>query len=237
MGVAALVLPMLPGLVWLFIVYRTDRYEPEPKRVVLATFALGVLSTAPALLGELACDRVFPFLHTLDAADGGGAIDPLQIAAACFFVIGPLEELVKFTAVRAFVYRSPEFNEPLDGIIYAAAAALGFASVENVFYVVDFTGGSLRLNWETLGVRAFLSLPGHVIFATTWGAALGRRKFDPRAPVVSRLALASLLHGLYDFLLLYPPTHVLIVLYMFLLAPGVVRQIRTLRAASPFAPG
>jgi RsiW-degrading membrane proteinase PrsW (M82 family) len=157
------------------------------------------------------------------------------MAIGCFLVIGPAEELAKFLAVRLFVYRNKEFNEPLDGIIYAAAAALGFASLENVLYVIDWHTGHVQ--WGALGIRSLFALPGHVIFSTTWGYALGRKKFDVSYRVWPMVLLAALLHGLYDFLLIYKPLSPLIWLYMSLMVPIIVRQIRLLRAESPFAPG
>jgi RsiW-degrading membrane proteinase PrsW (M82 family) len=226
---------MIPGVIWLWIIYRTDWYEPEPKRLVLATFALGVLAIGPAFAGERLLGMVYPFLGYIEQASvtRSGAAIPMLIG--CFLVIGPCEEIAKFLAVRLFVFRHKEFNEPLDGIIYAAAAALGFASLENVLYVIDWHTG--HVHWGTLGVRSLLALPGHVIFATMWGYALGRQKFDASYRVWPMVALAALLHGLYDFLIMFGPTRPLILLYMSLMAPIIVRQIRLLRAESPFAPG
>ena len=235
MGFAALIVPMIPGVIWLWIIYKTDWYEPEPKRLVLATFALGIVAIAPAFGAETLVGKVYPFLRYMEAATATGITAPIPTAIGCFLVIGPCEEIAKFLAVRLFVYRNKEFNEPLDGIIYAAAAALGFASLENMLYVVDWHTGHVQ--WGALGIRSLLALPGHVIFATTWGYALGRQKFDPKFRVWPMVALAALLHGLYDFLLMYRPTQPLILLYMSLMVPIIVRQIRLLRAESPFAPG
>jgi RsiW-degrading membrane proteinase PrsW (M82 family) len=222
-------------LAWLVLIYRTDRYQPEPKRLVAITFVLGLLSILPAVVCERAAGLLYPFLAAIEQADAAACNDPVPLAIACFLVIGPAEELFKFLAVRLYAYRTPDFDEPLDGVIYASAAALGFASLENVVYVVDFQHGG-TIHWVRLGLRSFLALPGHVIFAATWGAALGRRRFDPSHRVWPRVGLAALLHGLYDFVLIYPPTRPAIVLYMSLMVPVLVRQIRTLRAASPFQP-
>jgi RsiW-degrading membrane proteinase PrsW (M82 family) len=238
MGLAALIVPILPGVIWLYLLYRTDKYEPEPKRLVALTFLLGVVSIVPAFFGERFGDRIYPYLRAVDAvasASPSMTINPVALAIGCFLIIGPCEELAKFLAVRLVMFRSREFNEPLDGIIYASAAALGFGSLENVFYVIDFTGGP-HVRWGMLGMRAFLALPGHVIFACAWGVALGRAKFDPRYRVWPRLLLAMGLHGLYDFLLMVPPLRPLIILYMTLMVPVLWRQIRTLRDESPFAP-
>ncbi len=238
MILASLIVPILPSLIWLWIIYRTDRYEPEPKRLVLLTFALGAVAILPAFIGERMGEHLYPFLRQLDqaaSARSGGGIDPLPLAIGCFLVIGPCEELAKFLAVRLFIYRHREFDEPLDGIIYSAAAALGFASFENILYVVDFQNG-FHVRWSMLGVRSFLALPGHVLFAATWGYALGRAKFSPRYRVWPRLLFAAGLHGLYDFLLMFPPTRPLIVLYMSLMVPVLLREIRVLREESPFSP-
>jgi protease PrsW len=235
MHFAALVVPMIPGVIWLWIFYRTDWYEPEPKRLVLATFGLGVLAIVPAFAAERLAGMVYPFLEHMEQAAAAGTTTAWPAFIGCFLVVGPCEEISKFLAVRLFIFRHREFNEPLDGIIYAAAAALGFASLENVLYVIDWHTG--HVHWGTLGVRSLLALPGHVIFATTWGYALGRQKFDPSYRVWPMVAAAALLHGLYDFLLMYGPTRPLILLYMSLMVPVIVRQIRLLRADSPFAPG
>jgi protease PrsW len=235
MGWAAVVVPMIPGVIWLWIFYRTDLYEPEPKRLVLATFGLGVLAILPAFGGERLIGMAYPFLEHIERAAQSGNDSAWPMLVGCFFIIGPCEELAKFLAVRLFIYRHKEFNEPLDGIIYAAAAALGFASLENVLYVFDWR--TSHLNWSALGVRSLLALPGHVVFATTWGYALGRQKFDPKYRVWPMVVISAMLHGLYDFLAMYGPTRRFILLYMCVMVPVIVRQIRLLRADSPFAPG
>jgi RsiW-degrading membrane proteinase PrsW (M82 family) len=234
MGLAVLIVPMIPGVIWLWIFYRTDWYEPEPKRLVLATYGLGVLAILPAFGGERLAGMLYPFLEHIERATQTGGARAWPMLIGCFLVIGPCEEIAKFLAVRLFVYRHREFNEPLDGIIYAAAAALGFASLENVLYVIDWH--THHVQWGALGVRSLLALPGHVIFATTWGYALGRQKFDPKYRVWPMVLVSAMLHGLYDFLLMCGPTQKWILLYMSLMVPVIVRQIRLLRADSPFAP-
>jgi len=230
-----LVVPALPGLLWLWLFYRTDRYQPEPKRLVAITFGLGALATIPAVCAEMAAAQLYPFLrhveHAMLAAQSGRSLTPLLIG--CFLVIGPIEELAKFLAVRLYIYRRPEFDEPIDGIIYASAAALGFASLENAFYVLDFRAGGVR--WGLFFARAVLAVPGHVLFSSMWGYALGRAKFRPY-PVFGMLALAAFLHSLYDFFALLPVTRPLVLLLVALLFVLVARQIRALAKDSPFRP-
>jgi RsiW-degrading membrane proteinase PrsW (M82 family) len=230
-----LAVPAVPGLLWLWAFYRTDRYQPEPKRLVLGTFLLGAIATLPAVGAEVLVARAYPFLRHVEramlAAHGPRALTPLLIG--CFLVIGPVEEIAKFLTVRLWVYRRREFDEPIDGIVYASAAALGFASLENALYVLDFHAHGVR--WGLFVTRAFLAVPGHVLFSSMWGYALGRARFR-RYPIFRMVALGAILHGSYDFLALLPGTRPLVLLLVAALVVLVVRQIRALSADSPFRP-
>jgi RsiW-degrading membrane proteinase PrsW (M82 family) len=230
-----LVVPALPGLVWLWAFYRTDRYQPEPPRLVAVTFVLGALVTIPAIFGEFLAAQVYPFLAQVEHAMAGthGPVSLTPLVIGCFVVIGPIEELAKFLVVRLWIYRRPEFDEPIDGIIYASAAALGFASLENALYVLDLRAHSVR--WTLFIARAFLAVPGHVLFSSMWGYALGRAKFR-RYPVFWMLVLAAVLHSTYDFFALLPVTRPLVLVLMAALFVLVILQIRALSADSPFHP-
>ena len=170
-----LVLAIIPALLIIWYIYRKDRYEPEPKYLVAKIFLLGALSVFPAALLEM----VFPSGVFVSA------------------VVAPVvEEGLKFCVVFFFVYKSIEFDEPMDGIVYAAAAGLGFATVENIFYVME---GGLPVAI----LRGFFSVPGHVIFSCIWGFALGIAKFRPEAErgriIFLGLAGAMIMHGLFNF--------------------------------------
>jgi RsiW-degrading membrane proteinase PrsW (M82 family) len=182
-----------PAVFWLWYFYSKDRLDPEPKRLIAKTFLLGMLLGLPATVLELL------FLDSLTVS--------IAIAPA-------IEEGLKFAGVRFTVYRSSEFDEPLDGIIYAAAVALGFASVENVFYLLaayfSVTDAAEPLAVmspfgavaSVFAIRALISVPSHVLFASMWGYALGRGKFLPAheaAPLIRwGLLYAILAHGLFN---------------------------------------
>ena len=85
----------------------------------------------------------------------------------------------KFTIVRRFAYLHTEFDEPMDGIVYAAAAALGLATLENVLYVFSAYLTSPPLRSSTVIARAIFSVPGHALFAGVWGYALGQARSRP----------------------------------------------------------
>ena len=114
------------------------------------------------------------------------------------FVIGPVEELVKFLPFWLIGIRFHAFDEPVDGIIYASFVALGFASYENFLYL-DYTQGAEAL------ARGLASPLVHIMFASIWGyrctkARIERDGFARAA--LSGLALAALLHGFYDFVMI-----------------------------------
>jgi len=115
-----------------------------------------------------------------------------------FFVAALLEELAKVACVYWVVWRRPEFDERLDGIVYAAYAALGFAMVENVLYLWKFT----HTNGEFVRVyflRALLAVPGHAMWGGMMGYFAAKRRFDHTGPgLLGGFLLAVVLHGAYD---------------------------------------
>ncbi len=216
----AFALGFAPGLFWLWFFRRRDGYRPTPRRVLLITFALGIAATIPAGVLEI----VIFGLSELDI----DTVEPLSAAAAMLLVVGPVEETCKFLAVRLYAFRSAYFDEPSDGLILAAAASLGFASLENVGYIAAF-GPAVML------LRAPLSTLGHVVFASFWGEALGRRA---QAGAASRfglplgLAAAAIVHGLFNVAVTAAWWAGLLII-----AAGlwwVLRRLRQARRASPF---
>jgi RsiW-degrading membrane proteinase PrsW (M82 family) len=174
-----------PGLFWLWFFLRLDRYRPEPKRLIALTFLLGCLSTIPAGI--------------VNASFGIGALldsdpDLITVAAGMLLVVGPIEELSKFVVVRLVPYRSLYFDEPMDGLVYGATASLGFASLENLFYVLEFGPGVML-------VRAPISTLAHLVFGSIWGYALGQHHSsggNRQWLVAGTLALAATVHALFN---------------------------------------
>ncbi|KLK87562.1 peptidase [Methanoculleus sediminis] len=183
-----LALALAPGVFWAWYFYRRDKFEPEPAALIVKIFLLGVLVTFPVAFVE--------------GFFGLFIVSPLIMGA----VIAPIvEEYGKFAVVRRFAYRNTEFDEPMDGIVYAAAAALGLATLENILYVFTAYLTSPALALSTIAVRAIFSVPGHALFAGVWGYALGRAKFTAaeRRPaiILQGLLLGMVLHGIFNFLL------------------------------------
>jgi RsiW-degrading membrane proteinase PrsW (M82 family) len=193
---ACALLPFALSFAWLFFVRRFDRARPEPMWLVLATFALGGLSIVPAALGEIGFSKLSPWLDPGLATLGGQAF-ALPLAIAVFtVVVGGVEEGSKLLGAWTLARHRREFDEPVDGIVYGCASALGFAAVENVKY---FAMG--RMSGVVIAMRGFMSVPAHMFFGAIWGYALGRTLVSRKARVWPFFALAALAHGTFDALL------------------------------------
>lgn len=185
--VSLLVLGFAPALFWLLYFYIKDRYDPEPRSWILRIFLFGMVSTIPLALVEGLIGIVIPSEFLLAV------------------IVAPVvEEIGKFLVVYYFVFRHPVFDEPIDGIVYAVTAALGFAALENFVYIFAEYSGSLALPLELSIVRAVLSVPGHALMSAMWGYALGQSRVTPhplaRQLVVHGLLLAIALHAAFNLL-------------------------------------
>lgn len=176
-----------PGLFWLWIFLRLDKYRPEPRRLIVVTFLFGCLSTIPAAILE----GIFGVGQLLESDP-----DLITIATGMLLVVGPIEEICKFSVVRLVPYRSLYFDEPMDGLVYGAAASLGFASLENLVYVLSYGP-------EVMFFRAPISTLGHLTFGSIWGYALGQHHSSGGGKielVIGGLALAAVIHALFNIM-------------------------------------
>ena len=222
LGYAALA--FAPGLFWLWFFVRGRAYRPKPRRLLAYAFLLGMLFTLPAAAVE------FALLRGEDVRVGAGLA---TAAAAMLFVVGPAEEVSKFLAVRLGPYRSLYFDEPRDGLVYAVAASLGFASLENLVYILSFGPGVM------VG-RALFSTLAHVIFGSFWGIALGVQMQGNRRGrgfwLAGGLAVAALAHGAFNVLVLTLSPMILLLL-LFLMGLGLwwtLSRFRWAQRVSPF---
>jgi RsiW-degrading membrane proteinase PrsW (M82 family) len=196
LAAACAVLPFVLSFAWLLFVRRFDRTRPEPMWLVVATFALGGLAIVPAALVEIALAKVSPWLDA-SIVTLGGQPWALPLAIPVFaLTVGLVEEGAKLLGVWSLAGRRREFDEPVDGIVYGCAAALGFAAVENIKY---FALG--RMSGVVIALRAFMTVPAHMFFGAIWGYAMGSRLVHRKTSVFAFLALAALAHGAFDALL------------------------------------
>ncbi|MGV8087553.1 MAG: PrsW family intramembrane metalloprotease [Methanomicrobiales archaeon] len=180
-------LAVAPAAFWLWYFYNKDRYEPEPLSWILMVYIFGIVVTIPVAFIEGTLSIIIPEFFIV-------------------VLVAPIvEEAGKYLVVKKTVWESLEFDEPVDGIIYAAAAGLGFATLENVIYVFSAVETSLILALQTGLLRALISVPGHVLFSAMWGYSLGKARFIPQEQrtgvIATGLILAMAFHALFNLLL------------------------------------
>ncbi|GAB1450657.1 PrsW family intramembrane metalloprotease [Draconibacterium sp.] len=181
-----LILSLAPVFIIAGYIYFRDKYEREPIRLLLLALVVGALTVIPIFLLE-------SFLSSFS-----GLFSGLTAAAWNAFVVAAFsEELFKFIALYLLIWKSREFNDKLDGIVYAVFISLGFAAVENVMYVMGNGFG-------TGIMRAITAVPAHAIFGITMGFYFGMAKFYEKKRYelkLKALIYPILLHGIYDFIL------------------------------------
>lgn len=182
----------IPALVAMWLVDRLDRKRPEPARTRRLVAFFGMLSVIPALVLEVVVGQTLGEQIAPRMTYQGASFHAFVVAAA-------IEEACKIAVVYWVVWKRPEFDERMDGIVYASRAGLGFALVENVFYLLqqDTLGGQL----QTWILRAVLAVPGHAMWTGMIGAMAARRRFDGRGlGLLGGYLLAVSFHGAYDLI-------------------------------------
>lgn len=213
---------VLPGVLWVAYFRSKDVYDPEPTRLLVRTFVMGALATIPAGLIEAPFRGLVTNQPSL----------PVMLLAS-IFTIGLVEEYLKYWAVKRAVYGHEEFNEPVDGVIYAVTVGLGFAAFENVLYAMSYG------LWVGL-TRGVITSIVHASFSGIVGYAMGVAKFAPKAArqvmIWRALITAAVLHGVYDFLLFTDlmsfPVLVGVVILLYI---GILGRIGDALKMSPFA--
>lgn len=179
-----LALALVPAGLFLLFVYRQDRIEPEPVHMVLGIFALGIL------LGHGLIDPIGEALMD----DGWRHRSSIGSWVASIGIGGTLSIFAAYLAVRYTVYLTDEFDEPVDGIVYATAASLGLATAANMDFVAHHEG-VLPVAGATLMASTTLI---HVAAGVVLGYGMSRARFDPEEGqrVLTAAFIASVfLHG------------------------------------------
>src|SRR5690606_29807319 len=139
------------------------RHLPEPPGHLLLAFLLGIASFYLGLLMYWLLGQVDQRQDAFALAD----TDLPGLLLYCISVIGVIEEAVKILPFVFIVLRFREFDEPVDGIIYASFIALGFAALENLYYLDSLTTAQAY-------ARGFASPVVHIVFASIWGYHIGK---------------------------------------------------------------
>ena len=203
---------LIPAIYLMYYVYKKDQIEKEPVQLLLKIVGLGALSCFPAMILEMIGTYIMAYLP----------LDPSGIVYGLIMniiVIGCSEEFVKRAAMKIPTYKSPEFNYTFDGVVYGVAAAMGFAGLENVLYIMDF-------GFSVAPIRAITAIPMHAICGVFVGFFYGQMKLaenlgDQAAAKsfwAKALWIPAVLHGIYDYAASSESTTLSIIWLVFVIA-------------------
>lgn len=179
----------LPSLLWLLFWLKEDKKHPEPKRAILAAF-LGGMAAVPVAMGL----EYFTLVY-------------IGIAGASGFAIWAfIEEILKYFAAKKMAFAKKYFDEPIDALVYMITAALGFASLENTFFIFKSLLDSSIIEGINTGNMRFIGATLlHTASSTLVGAAIAFSFFhkeDRRRNVIGGLLLAGLLHFTFNYFIM-----------------------------------
>lgn len=230
MVVPVLILGLLPGFVWLAFYLQEDRKKPEPKKLLVLSFLSGAAVTIPAVGLEIL---------VRDGLRYSGVIDYGVIS---FLGLSLVEEVMKFSAAYFVIHKSREFDEPIDAMIYLVTAALGFATAENIA-----VNSGLLSAFDPSELAATSIIFGDVFDVTTrrfigatllhslssgivgyyW--ALGIFKKKTLKFIIAGLLIATLLHAIFNYLIIKNVGIIFPTLFLALIAFFVLNDFEKLK--------
>ena len=189
------IIAVLPSVIWLLFYLRKD-VHPEPNRMVTKIFYWGILATLAALVLEILYSGVLTRLSLQN-------VSVLIIGGAAF-----IEEYLKYFVVKIKVLKNPEFDEPIDAMLYLIIAALGFAAAENIFLLHGLSSIGRPIN-EIFGMALgrFVSATFlHTLASGIVGYFLARslllKKYERKSFVGLGILIATCLHGIYNYIIM-----------------------------------
>ncbi|MEH7124331.1 glutamic-type intramembrane protease PrsW [Bacillus sp. JJ1773] len=172
-----------PGLALLSYFYLKDQYGSEPVFTVFRTFLFGAILVFPIAFIQYVLETEYNIQSSFINA---------------FLSSGMLEEFFKWFILFYAVYQHVDFDEPYDGIVYGASVSLGFASLENILYLISY-------GLEHAIGRALLPVSSHALFGVIMGYYIGKGKFSATSKakwLMLSFLFPVILHGTYDFILI-----------------------------------
>lgn len=208
-----MLLAILPGILIIIYIFKKDKVEREPLGLIIKLLIFGALSTVPAIFMEFYVTDIGPAL-----AKGTWAYAIFE----AFVVAGLCEEICKFALLFFGSWNNRAFNYRFDGIVYGVAVAVGFATVENIMYVLQY-------GFQTGLMRAVMSVPLHafcgVFMGIFYGAAKAAKVKGTKGfagNMILCLIVPIIIHGIYDSLAFMSSSATTIALLAFVVAMYVV---------------
>ena len=180
---------IFPSLLIVFFFVSSDKFK-EPNKEIIKVFFYGILITIPAYFLNTYIGEIW---YATNASEG---------LISSFLTAAPVEESLKLAVLYFFVYKMKDFNEPIDGIVYGVTVSLGFATLENIYYVYlladyfDTTSMALAI------VRSFSAVPAHAVFGVFMGYFFMKYSFIKKKDnLFFAFIVPFVLHGCYNLFL------------------------------------
>ena len=177
---------IFPSLLIVFFFVSSDKFK-EPNKEIIKVFFYGILITIPAYFLNTYIGEIW---YATNASEG---------LISSFLTAAPVEESLKLAVLYFFVYKMKDFNEPIDGIVYGVTVSLGFATLENIYYVYlladyfDTTSMALAI------VRSFSAVPAHAVFGAFMGYFFMKYSFIKKGDnLFFAFIVPFVLHGCYN---------------------------------------
>ena len=184
---ALLLATILPSiLIILFFVY-SDKFK-EPRGEIIKVFIYGILITIPAyFLNTYISDF---FYNNTRVSEG---------LISSFLTAAPVEEGLKLSVLYYFVYKMKDFNEPIDGVVYGVTVSLGFATLENLYYVYLLADYFETTSMALAVIRSFSAVPAHAVFGIFMGYFFMKYAFIKKGDnLFFAFIVPFVLHGCYN---------------------------------------
>ena len=182
-----LLVTILPSILIVLFFVKSDRFK-EPTKEIIKVFLLGILITIPAYFLNTYLSEIW---YSTNASEG---------LISSFLTAAPVEESLKLSVLYFFVYKMKDFNEPIDGIVYGITASLGFATLENLYYVYLLADYFEVTSMQLAIVRAFSAVPAHASFGIVMGNFFMKYAYvNKKENLVLAFLIPAFLHSVYNY--------------------------------------
>jgi len=181
-----LLLTALPSILIIIFFVKSDKFK-EPPGEIIKVFFYGILITIPAYILNTFLSGVW--YETKLSED----------LISSFFTAAPVEEGLKLSVLYFFVYKMKDFNEPIDGIVYGVTVSLGFATLENFYYVYLLADHFNTSSMSLAILRSFSAVPAHAVFGIFMGYFFMKYAFIKKGDnLFFAFIVPFVLHGCYN---------------------------------------
>ncbi len=205
----AIIIGLSPSLIWLVFWRHLVKRGREPMGLVALCFILGAASVFLATMLQNGVKHLVIDSQTRIAVWAG------------------IEEILKFGVFYLVAYNSKYDDDALDPAMYLLAVALGFAALENIFYILKPAASfNVTASLLTGGFRFFGSTLLHAIASTFIGIVITLSPRRIRAVgILVGIAGAIFLHSTFNFFILKNDTASLLQVYGFLWIIAIITHV------------